>query len=105
MSKPTIPNGVRSRLEYHMGRNERTNQAIRQARQVEALAGSPGRYEWEYRATHDSDLEATQRFFAEFERLAQLNGIDPEAVYRAYGGKPQLLPWAPEALAWIAPAA
>ena len=101
MSKPTIPDGVRSRLEYHIGRIERTNQAIAQARQAEALAGSPGRYEWEYRTTKYPDLEPSLHFFAEFERLAQDHGIDTEEVYQAYGGKPEPLPWSVEALEWL----
>jgi hypothetical protein len=103
MSKPMIPAAVRSRLEYHMGRIERANQAIRQTRQIEAAVGSPGRYEWEYRTTSYPDLEPTLHFFAEFERVAQDKGIDPEEVYQEYGGKPEPLPWSVEALKWMQP--
>ena len=100
---PDLPFAVRSRLEYHIGLITRTNEAIDRCRQTDRLAGASGRYEWEYRTTQYPDLEPSVAFFATFEERARAHGIDPEAIYAAYGGKPEPVPWSVEALAWVHP--
>lgn len=97
-----VPPLILDQVERHIGRIKRVNATITQLRQLEKRFGSPGRYEWEYRTGPNfPDVRASVMFFEKFEALAREKGIDPEAVYQPFGGKPAPEPWSYEALDWV----
>jgi hypothetical protein len=81
------------------------NDAVHHARRMEALAGSPGRYEFELRYStgeqaRRTPLDQALATLADFEHLARQHGVDPDAVYQALGGKPVPEPEGPHVHDW-----
>ena len=88
-----VPLRWQDRLRCALGALRTWQAMLESARDTERLFGSPGRYEWEIRtsiahATLRAQGEQAEATLAEFARLAQANGVDPEAVLAALGGRP-----------------
>ena len=84
---------VQDRLRCALGSLRAWQAMVESARHTERLFGSPGRYEWETRtslahATLRAQAMQAEETLTEFARLAQRNGVDPEAVIEALGGRP-----------------
>ena len=95
---PTVPPRVLARVQHALVTLRAWNAALLQARAMEAVAHQPGRYEYDLRYSDDAGLDQQRTwtveawlFLEQFEVLAAMHGVDPEAVYTTYGGKPALL--------------
>ena len=100
-----IPFQVLTRIEFHAGQINAFNLSVETIRRDYVRFGDAGRYEWEYRLAHESAALASIAQLAEIEAIATARGISLDALYTHVGGKPEVLPWSPEALAWRQPAA
>ena len=103
--RATIPPRVRERVASALAQLRRWNASLEQARAMEQVAQAPGRYEYEIRytasgATARQQLAQAEATLATFETLAPANGVDPEMVYAALGGRPALLPEGAHVPAW-----
>ena len=103
MLSQQVPERILKRLVFHINAVNQVNAEIERCRQLGQTVGSRGRYEWEYRTTNCPNLTGSFEFFDQFETVAGQNGIEPQAVYEEYGGKPELEPWSDEAQAWVRP--
>ena len=88
-----VPRRWQDRLRCALGALRTWQAMLESARDTERLFGSPGRYEWEVRsgraqAAVRAQVTLAEATLAEFARLAQANGVDPEAVLVALGGRP-----------------
>ena len=106
---PPIPLRVLTRVQHALSVVQAWNRAICQARDMEAVARQPGRYEADLR--HGLDASSVQLrlrlacaldLLTQFEAQAQANGVDPATVYATLGGKPLLLAEGPQVHAWRA---
>jgi hypothetical protein len=92
-----VPTRTLGRVQHALQQLHAWNTAVSQARRMEAVAHQPGRYEYDLRygtaeAPRRAGVAKALTTLTTFEALAQANGVDPEAVYAALGGKPALLP-------------
>ena len=100
-----IPCRVLGRVQHAFRQLHAWNDAIKQARRMEVRAGAPGRYEYDLRYGSDGaslwqQIAKAEATLALFETVAATNGVDPEAVYAALGGKPTLLAEGPQVHKW-----
>jgi hypothetical protein len=101
----TIPPRVCARVQQALTALHAWNEAIVQARRMEAVAHQPGRYEYDLRYTEAgascrARLAAALRTLEQFEVLARAHALDPEALYPAWGGKPLLALEGPQVHEW-----
>jgi hypothetical protein len=100
-----IPPRVLGRVQQALQHLHAWNTTLGHARGMEAVAHQPGRYEYDLRhgvteAPRRARVAEALTTLATFEALALTNGVDPEAVYAALGGKPALLPEGAHVHAW-----
>jgi hypothetical protein len=105
MATTTIPPRVSARVQQALTALHAWNEAIAQARRMEAVAHQPGRYEHDLRSTEAgascrTRLAAALRTLEQCEALARVNALDPAALYAALGGKPLLAPEGPQVQEW-----
>ena len=105
MATTTIPPRVYARVQQALTALHAWNEAMAQARRMEAVAHQPGRYEYDLRyseagASDRARLAASLQTLEQFEVLAWANALDPEALYAALGGKPLLVPEGPQVQEW-----
>lgn len=95
-----VPTPMLQRVRAHLACLHEFNAAIARWRAIEQRIGGAGRYEYEYRLARETEVQQSQQWLDTFATLAQKNGIDPAAVFAAFGGRPVLEPWSPAAQAW-----
>jgi hypothetical protein len=95
-----VPSLLLQRVMDHLARLRAFNAGIARMRALEQRVGSPGRYEWEFRLQREPQAQESVAWLDRFAALARTNGVDPEAVSTALGGRPALEPWSPAAQAW-----
>lgn len=100
-----IPCGVLGQVQRAFRTFHTWNDTIKDVRRAEALAGAPGRYEYDIRygsagAGTRMPVAQAHETLRRFESEAVTHGVDPEAVYAALGGKPALLPEGPYVHEW-----
>ena len=96
----TVPTTILRQVQAHLACLRAFNAGIARMRALEQRVGGAGRYEWEFRGAREADAQQSQAWLERFVALARTNGVDPEVVFRALGGRPALEPWSPAALAW-----
>jgi hypothetical protein len=95
-----VPAPILQRARQHLAGLREFNAGIARMWALEQRVGSPGRYEYEYRLQREPAAQQSVAWLDRFAALARPQGIDPEAVFSALGGRPALEPWSPAALAW-----
>jgi hypothetical protein len=98
-----IPPQILQRVQSHLAELRAFNAGIAHMRALEERVGSAGRYEYEFRLQREPAAAQSQAWLDRFTALARTNGVDPETVFRALGGRPTLEPWSPAGLAWQRP--
>jgi hypothetical protein len=102
---PPVPPRVLDRVKIALATLQSWNDALAQARAMEAGAHQPGRYEYDLRYGRAGEeqrtrLRAALSTLATFEDLAKTNGVEAEQVYDLLGGKPPLPEEGPEVQGW-----
>jgi hypothetical protein len=105
MNQTSLPRAVRVRLQQALTVLRAWNEAITQARRMEAGAQQPGRYEYDLRYTDAGGAQRTRLAAAlatlhDLECMAATHGLPPEALYGELGGKPPLLAEGPQVATW-----
>jgi hypothetical protein len=95
-----VPRHLLTRARQHLACLEAFNASIARMRALEQRVGSPGRYEFEFRCQREPNAQQSVAWLDQFATLAREHGIDPEAVFAALGGRPDLEPRSPAAQAW-----
>jgi hypothetical protein len=98
-----VPPAILRQVHAHLARLHAFNAGIARMRALEQRVGARGRYESEFRRQREPEAAQSQAWLDRFATLARTNGIDPDAVFSALGGRPVLEPWSPAALAWQRP--
>jgi hypothetical protein len=98
-----VPPQILQRVQAHLVGLRAFNAGIARMRALEQRVGGTGRYECEYRLQREPAAQQSCAWLDRFAVLARTNGIDPEAVCTALGGRPALEAWSPAALAWQRP--
>jgi hypothetical protein len=99
----TVPTTILRQVQAHLACLREFNAGIARMRALEQRVGGAGRYEFEYRLQREPAAQQSCAWLDRFAALARTNGIDPEAVCTALGGRPALEAWSPAALAWQRP--
>jgi hypothetical protein len=95
-----VPRRLLAQAQQHLACLHAFNTGVARMRTLEQRVGSAGRYEYEFRLQRAPAAERSQAWLERFVALARTNGVDPDAVFRALGGRPALEPWSPAARAW-----
>ena len=98
-----VPTAILRQVHAHLARLHAFNAGIAHMRALEQRVGARGRYEYEFRLQREPEAEQSQAWLDRFTTLAHTNGVDPDAVFHALGGRPALEPWSPAALTWQRP--
>ena len=98
-----VPATILRQMQVRLACLREFNAGVARMRTLEQRVGSPGRYEYEFRLQRGPAAEQSQAWLDRFATLARTNGIDPDAVFSALGGRPALELWSPAALAWQRP--
>ena len=101
--RTAVPRRLLEQAQQHLACLHAFNAGVARMRTLEQRVGSPGRYEYEFRLEREPEAEQSVAWLARFATLARPNGVDPEEVFTALGGRPALEPWSPAALAWQRP--
>jgi hypothetical protein len=99
----TVPPAILRQAQAHLACLQEFNAGIARWRAMEQRIGGAGRYEFEFRCARETDVQQSQQWLDTFTVLARTNGVDPEAVFTALGGRPALEPWSAAARAWQPP--
>jgi hypothetical protein len=95
-----VPRRLLDQAHQHLARLHAFNAGVARMRTLEQRVGAPGRYEYEFRLQREPEAYRSVAWLERFAALAHTNGVDPEAVFTALGGRPALEAWSPAALAW-----
>ena len=95
-----VPAQILRQVKHHLACLREFNAGVSRWRALEQRLGTPGRYEYEFRLARERGVQQSGAWLDHFADLARHNGIDPEAVFTALGGRPALEPWSPAAQAW-----
>jgi hypothetical protein len=95
-----VPPQILQRVQSHLTALRAFNAGITRMRALEQRVGGAGRYEAEFRLQREPAAAQSQAWLERFATLARTNGVDPEAVFTALGGRPALESWSPAARAW-----
>jgi hypothetical protein len=98
-----VPTAILRQVQSHLAALRAFNTGVARMRALEQRVGGAGRYEYEFRLQREPGTEQSQAWLERFAALARTNGVDPEAVFTALGGRPTLEPWSPAALVWPRP--
>ena len=98
-----VPAPILQRARQHLAGLREFNAGITRMRTLEQRVGGAGRYEYEFRLQREPEAQQSVVWLDRFATLARTNGVDPEAVCIALGGRPALEPWSPAARAWLQP--
>ena len=94
-----VPPLLLQRVKNHLAHLRAFNAGITRMRALEQRVGSPGRYEWEFRLQREPQAQDSVAWLDRFTALARTNGVDPDVVWIALGGRPAIEPWSPAAQA------
>jgi hypothetical protein len=98
-----VPPAILRQVQTHLAGLRAFNAGIARMRALEQRVGSAGRYEAEFRHAREAAAQQSVAWLDRFTALARTNGVDPEAVFSALGGRSALEPWSPVARAWQRP--
>jgi len=99
----TVPPQILQRVQAHLAALRAFNAGIARMRALEQRVGSAGRYEYAFRLQREPEAQQSQARLDRFATLARPNGVDPDEVFSALGGRPALEPWSPAAPTWQRP--
>jgi hypothetical protein len=95
-----VPRFLLQQVRQHLARLQEFNAGMARMRTLEQRLGSPGRYKWEFRLQREPQVQESVAWLDRFTALARTNGVDPDAVFAALGGRPALEAWSLAAQAW-----
>lgn len=99
-SDAALPPHILTRVAHHVRQLGAFNAGVASARRTDALYQGHGRYEWEYRVTHEAEADASLTALAQVEARAATHGISLEELYAHVDGKPAKEPWSAGAQTW-----
>ena len=95
-----VPMRLLEQAKRHLACLHAFNAGIARWRAMEQRVGTPGRYEYEFRCQREPEAQQSVAWLDRFATLARDNGVDPEAVFAALGGRPAMEPWSSAAQDW-----
>ena len=88
----TVPRQVRDHVRRHLGFIHEFNGEVLRLRDLEQRVGQAGRYEADYRLSHEARAIEAQGALRYFEELAHNNDVNPQDVYQEFGGFTEPIP-------------